>query len=149
MKKAQLTDAEQKRLHDVFGRVPFAHLVGFELGETTRGAATIHLTVRDELKQNKGLLHGGVTASLIDTAAAFAAATLLEPGQSTTTIDLTIHYLRPLTAGRAHAHARVLRAGRRVLVISVDVLDETEALVATALTSYMRFSPEPPRASAG
>ena len=140
MKTAKLTDAEEKRLHDALGKVPYAHLIGLELGEIERGAVTFYLPVRDDLKQNKGLLHGGVIASLIDTAAAFAALTLLEPGQSTTTIDLTIHYLRPLTTGKVKAHARVLRAGRRVVVISIEVFDETEALAATALTSYLRLS---------
>lgn len=147
MKKAALTDAEKKRLHAVVGKVPFAQLLGLELGEIERGEATFHLPVRDDLKQNKGLLHGGVIAALIDTAAAFAAVTLLEPAESTTTIDLTIHYLRPLTAGRATARARVLRAGRRILVISVDVMDETEALAATALTSYARLSQNLPQAA--
>jgi uncharacterized protein (TIGR00369 family) len=148
MKKEPLTAAENERLRGVFAKVPFAHLIGLELGELERGYATFHLSVRDELRQNKGVLHGGVTASLIDTAAAFAAVTLLEPGQSTTTIDLTIHYLRPLTAGRVTARARVLRAGRRVLTITVDVLDETEALAATAVTSYLRLTgdfPSSPR----
>jgi uncharacterized protein (TIGR00369 family) len=140
MKKAALTAAEKKRLHQALDEVPFAHLIGLELGTVERGEATFHLPVRPELKQNKGLTHGGVIAALIDTAAAFAVVSLLEPEQSTTTIDLTIHYLRPLTAGRATAHARVLKAGRRILVISVDVLDESEALVATALTSYLRLS---------
>lgn len=147
MTKAALTADEQKRFREALHEVPFARLIGLELGVMERGAATLHLPVRDELKQNKGLVHGGVIATLIDTAAAFAAITLLEPGQSTTTIDLTIHYLRPLTAGRATAHARLLRAGRRILVISVDILDETEALVATALTSYLRLSGDFPAAS--
>lgn len=140
MKKEPLTAPEKKRIQDALQKVPFVQLLGLELAEIERGAATFHLAVRDELKQNKGLLHGGVIASLIDTAAAFAAVTLLEPGQSTTTVDLTIHYLRPLTEGRAMAHARVLRAGRRMLVIAIDVLDETEALAATALTSYLRLT---------
>ena len=144
MKKEKLTDAEKERLREVFGRVPFAHFLGLELDELERGEATFHLSVRDELKQNKGVLHGGVTASLIDTAAAFAAVTLLESGESTTTIDLTIHYLRPLTEGRATARARVLRAGRRLLTISVDVWDETEALAATAVTSYLRLTEDFP-----
>lgn len=147
MKQPALTDEEKKRLHDELKKVPFAQLLGLELGEIERGEATFHLTVRDELKQNKGLMHGGVIASLVDTAAAFAAVTLLEPGQSTTTIDLTIHYLRPLTSGRATARARVLRAGRRVLAISVDVLDQTEALAATAVTSYLRLDQNLPMAS--
>ncbi|MBD0325895.1 MAG: PaaI family thioesterase [Pyrinomonadaceae bacterium] len=137
---ALLTDALKKRLHDAFAEVPFARLLGLELGELEPGAATVYLALREDLKRNGGLLHGGVTASLIDTAAAFAAMTLLKSGESTTTVDLTIHYLRPLIEGRPSARARVLRAGRRVLVISVDVVDEREALVATALTTYLRLT---------
>jgi uncharacterized protein (TIGR00369 family) len=137
---APLTGELKERLQDSFAQVPFAHLLGLELGELEPGAATIYLPLREALKRNKGVLHGGVTASLIDSAAAFAAMTLLESGEATTTVDLTIHYLRPLIEGRAAARARVLRAGRRVLVISVDVFDETEALVATALTTYLRLT---------
>jgi uncharacterized protein (TIGR00369 family) len=140
MKNLALSPEEKERLREDFRQVPFAHLLGLEMGEIERGAAIFHLNVRAELKQNKGLLHGGVTASLIDTVAAFAAVTLLETEESTTTIDLTIHYLRPLTAGRATARARVLRAGRRVLTISVEVFNEEEVIVATALTSYLRLA---------
>ena len=81
-----------------------------------------------------------MTASLIDTASAFAILTVLEPSQTTTTVDLTIHYLRPLVKGQAQARARVLRAGRRVIVVAVDVLDEAETLAATALTTYLRLA---------
>ena len=140
MKTDQLTPDEQRRIQEAFENVPFAHLIGMELGEVTRGAATFRLAVRDSLRQNRGVVHGGVTASLIDTAAAFAILTLLEPGQSTTTIDLTIHYLRPLLNGQAMAQARVLRAGRRLIVVAVDIVDEAENLVATALTSYLRLA---------
>jgi uncharacterized protein (TIGR00369 family) len=140
MKDNQLTRDEMRRVREAFESVPFAHLIGIELGDVTRGAATLHLTVRYDLRQNRGVVHGGATASLIDTASAFAILTLLEPGQSTTTIDLTIHYLRPLLSGQATARARVLRAGRRLIVVTVDVLDEAGNLVATALTSYLRLA---------
>jgi uncharacterized protein (TIGR00369 family) len=140
MKTASLTDAERRRVREAFESVPFAHLIGLELGEFERGTATLHIRVRDSLKQNRGVVHGGVTASLIDTAAAFAILTLLEPDQSTTTVDLTIHYLRPLLKGKATASARVLRAGRRLIAVAVDVQDEAGNLVATALTSYLRLA---------
>jgi uncharacterized protein (TIGR00369 family) len=141
MKTAKLNDDERRRIREAFEKVPFAHLIGIELGEVdVRGEATLHLDVRDPLRQNRGVVHGGVTASLIDTAAAFAILTLLEPDQSTTTIDLTIHYLRPLLNGRATASARVLRAGRRLIVVSAEVLDGEGNLVATALTSYLRLA---------
>jgi uncharacterized protein (TIGR00369 family) len=141
MKSSRLTDDERRRIREAFENVPFARLVGIELGEIEqRGEASLHLAVRDDLRQNRGVVHGGVTASLIDTAAAFAILTQLEPGQSTTTIDLTIHYLRPLLNGQATARARVLRAGRRLIVVNIEVVDEGGNLVATALTSYLRLS---------
>ena len=139
MKTAPLTETERERIQKAFQSVPFAHLLGIELGDFERGAATLYLSVREPLRQNRGVVHGGVTASLIDTAAAFAILTLLEPDQSTTTVDLTIHYLRPILQGRISARARVLRLGRRLIAVAVDVLDETGSLVATALTSYLRL----------
>lgn len=141
MKTGRLTEDERRRIRETFDNVPFARHLGLELGELEqRGEATLHLAVRDELRQNRGVVHGGVTASLIDTAAAFAILTLLEPDQSTTTIDLTIHYLRPLLDGKATASARVVRAGRRLIVVTIDVVNDEGNLVATALTSYLRLS---------
>jgi uncharacterized protein (TIGR00369 family) len=141
MKEDDLLPPEQeRRVREAFEEIPFARLLGIELGELRRGAATLHLEARDELKRNRGILHGGVVASLADTAAAFAILTTSEAGQATTTVDLTVHYLRPLAGGRATARARVLRAGRRILTISVEVLDENKALAATALASFIRLN---------
>jgi uncharacterized protein (TIGR00369 family) len=140
MTEDALSPEELRRIHEAFERVPYARLIGIEVGELKRGEASVHFNVRDELRQNLGVVHGGATASLIDTASAFAILTLLKPGETTTTIDLTIHFLRPLTEGRATARATVRRAGRRVLTVSVDVLDEDQKLVATAVTSYLRLS---------
>ena len=135
-----VTPEQERHIREAFTKVPFAHLLGIEIGEIRRGEATIHLEVRDELRQNNGVAHGGVVATLVDTAAAFAILTLLEPGQTTTTVDLTVHYMRPLLKGRATARARVLRAGRRILTISAEVLDDQETPVATALTSFIRLA---------
>jgi uncharacterized protein (TIGR00369 family) len=137
---APLTSEEEARIREAFERVPFAHLLQLELGEMKRGQATLRLEVRDDLRQNNGVVHGGVIASLVDTAAAFALLTLLEKGQTSTTVDLTIHYLRPLLSGQSTAQARMVRAGRRLMVIAVDVLDESKTLVATALTTFIRLT---------
>jgi uncharacterized protein (TIGR00369 family) len=139
MTEVPLTPDEEQRIREAFEQVPFAHLLNLELGEMKRGAATLHIEVRDELKQNRGVVHGGVIASLVDSAAAFALITLLERDQTSTTVDLTIHYLLPLLKGRARAQARVLRRGRRIVVIAVDVLDESQTVIATALTTFLRL----------
>ena len=138
MKDIELTEAERSRLREAFARVPFICFLGFKLGELNRGAATLELDLRPELTQTEGLMHGGAIASLLDTAAAFAVITLLEPGQKTSTVDLTIHYLRPITSGQITAHARVLRAGKRLVTVAIDVTDQSGTLISTALTTYAK-----------
>ncbi len=98
------------------------------------------MSVRDELKQRKGLLHGGIIASLINTAAAFAVLTVLEEDERAATIDLTVKYLRPIAGGQITPRAVVLRAGRRLAFLSAEVSDESQAIVATALTTFARQS---------
>jgi uncharacterized protein (TIGR00369 family) len=133
-----LTDEELARLRATFASVPFVGLLGLEFVGAERGAATFALATRAELTRMEGILHGGALASLLDTAAAFAVHTLLPPGGRTLTVDLTIHYLRPVGRGRVEARARVLREGRRLVILSVEATDETGALVATATTTYVK-----------
>ena len=134
-----LTDDEMERLRESFAQVPYARLLGIEFVGAERGAATCALNIKEELTRMEGLMHGGAIASLLDTAAAFAVLTLLEPGQHTVTVDFTIHYLRPLTEGAIRAQARVLRAGRRLVIVSIEAKDRSGALTATAITTYVRL----------
>lgn len=134
----RLDAAQLRRIQEALGTVPFAKLLGFELDDIGSGTATLAVDVRHDLTQNAGLVHGGVIASLIDTATAFAILALLAPNESVTTVDLTISYLRPVTTGRLRATATVVRAGRRLFVVSAEVLDENEKLVSTALSTYIK-----------
>ena len=139
MSENELDPARVARAREAFASVPYAKLLGLELGEISRGEVTIHLTVRDELKQNQGVVHGGAIASLIDTAAAFSILSQLELNERVTTTDLTIHYLRPVSSGRLTATARIVRGGRRLFVLSVEVTSDQPALLATAVTSYIKL----------
>jgi uncharacterized protein (TIGR00369 family) len=139
MSESELNEARIARIQEAFASVPYAKFLGLQLGEMKPGEASLHLEVRDELRQNQGVVHGGAVASLIDTASAFAVVTQLEPNERVTTTDLTIHYLRPVTAGRLTATARTVRAGRRLFVLSVEVIDDQQQLVATAVTTYIKL----------
>lgn len=139
MNGAKITAAQLRRIQKAVDTVPFAKLLGIELDDVSRGTATLGINVRDELKQNHGMVHGGVIASLIDTATAFAIISLLAPGERVTTVDLTITYLRPLTEGRVTAVAKVLRAGRRLLVVSAEVFGKDKKLATTALSTYIKL----------
>ena len=131
----QLSAEELARLRETFARVPYVGLLGFEFVRAERGAATFALEVREELTRMGGILHGGAVVSLLDTAAAFAVHTVIEPDARTVTVDLTVHFLRPASSGRIEAHARVLRRGRRVCILSVEARDAAE-LIATATMTY-------------
>jgi acyl-CoA thioesterase len=139
----ELGPAELARLREIFDRIPYARLLGLEFVGAARGEARFALGLREELTRNEGLMHGGAVASLMDTASAFAVMSLLEPGQRTVTIDLTIHFLRPVTQGRVEAHARVLRAGRRITTLTIEATDQTGKLLAAATTTYF-IQTDPP-----
>ena len=128
-----------ERARKAFAAVPYANFLKLRLGEVGDGEARIHLDVREELKQYQGVVHGGAIASLIDTASAFAVLTQIGLDDRVTTTDLTIHYLRPVTTGIMTATARVLRGGRRLFVLSIEVTDSSNMVVATAVTTYIKI----------
>lgn len=134
----KITAAQLQRIQKAVDSVPFARLLGIELDSVGNGTATLGLKVRKELTQNHGVVHGGAIASLIDTSTAFAIISLLDPGEKVTTVDLTISYLRPITAGRITAVAKVVRAGRRLFVVSANVIGQDGKPAATALSTYIK-----------
>jgi uncharacterized protein (TIGR00369 family) len=120
--------------------VPFAKLLGIEIESVEPGHAVLSMEIRDELKRNGGIAHGGAIATLIDSAMAFAIMPMLAEDERSITVDLTIHYLRPVSEGSARASARVVRAGKRVITVSAELFDFQEKLAATAISTYLRLS---------
>jgi len=131
-------DGRLQRARNAFASVAYARFLGLELCELKSGDVTVCLDVRPDLKQNRGVVHGGALASLIDTAAAFVILTSIDQDERVTTTDLTIHYLRPVTAGRMLARARIIRGGRRRFVVNVEVENDGR-LAATAVTGYVKI----------
>jgi len=118
--------------------VPFAKLLGIEIVSVEPGLATLSMKMRDDLKRNGGIAHGGAVATLIDSAMAFAIIPMLGQNEHSLTVDLTIHYLRPVSEGSARATARVVRAGKRVITVSAELFDGNDKLAATAISTYLR-----------
>ena len=139
MSREDLDPRRLERARKAFHSVEYAKFLGLEMGEVGDGTASVYLDVRDELLQYHNVVHGGAIASLIDTASAFAVLTRIDLEDRVTTTDLTIHYLRPISSGRMTATAKIVRAGRRLVVLTVDVTNDSNALVATAVTTYLRL----------
>ncbi len=123
--------------------LPFSKLIGMRLVDLRPDEAVIRIEMRDDLRQPSGVLHGGVTATLIDTAMAFAVRTRLDKSEATATIDLTVHYLRPVTEGAITCTAKVVRAGKRIFTVSAEVHNDQSKLIATGLSTYTRVSETP------
>ena len=134
----EITEEQKQRAADALSNLPFAKMIGMELVDMRPDEAVIKIDMRDELRQPAGLLHGGVTATLIDTAMAFAVITRLAEDERASTIDLTVHYLRPHTEGTFTCTAKVVRAGKRIFTVSADVVNEQNKLIATAVSTYTK-----------
>jgi uncharacterized protein (TIGR00369 family) len=138
MSNSEVEDSRLQRARNAFAEVAYAKFLGLELCELKSGDVTVCLDVRDDVKQNHRVVHGGAIASLIDTASAFVILTAIDENERVTTTDLTIHYLRPVTVGRMLARARIVRGGRRRFVVNVEVENEGR-LAATAVTGYVKI----------
>ena len=137
--KREISEEQKKRAAAALRKNPFAKLIGMKLIDLKPAEATIQIEMRDELRQPHGILHGGVTATLIDTAMAYAVITCLSEEEKASTVDLTVHYLRPHSEGAFSCTAKIVRAGKRILTVSADVFSEQGKLFATAISTYMKL----------
>lgn len=142
MNTPDLTDEQRRRVEAAREGVPFLKHLGIEVESVGPGTATLLLPVRPEIMRNDGIVHGGAVASVIDSAFAFAIIPMLAENERTVTIDMTIHYLRPLGSGVSKTVASVVRFGRRVITVSAELFDENGKLAATALSTYLRITTE-------
>ena len=117
---------------------PYVGHLGIRLTDMQPGVATLTLPFADSLVTIGNIVHGGAIASLIDTAAMVAAwsdATVPDNLRGTT-VSLTVAYLAPAESEELQATARVLRRGRSLVYLDVEVQKASGALVAKGLVTY-------------
>lgn len=124
-------------LNALIARMPFNQLIGTRVVRVYRDGLTMELTVRPELENGMGTLHGGVLASLVDAAAGVAIIGHLGGQRKTTTVELKVNYLRPATEDKVRVRARFLKFGKTLVVTACDVTDTHGHLIATSLVTYM------------
>ena len=126
----------EPRLLELIGKVPFWETIGIELDDAEVGRVRLRLAMREDLRTfgERRVLHGGAIATLIDSAAASATRTLRgedePPWRGLATTDMHVSYLAAVTCGEVTAEGRVLRAGRSVAFLDVEVRNEDGDLVA-------------------
>jgi 1,4-dihydroxy-2-naphthoyl-CoA hydrolase len=118
----------------------FDALYGLELTEVEEGRIAARVTVRDELKQPAGLIHGGVYASIAESIASLGTQLgVASRGLVATGLSNQTSFLRPITEGTIHAVATAKHRGRTTWVWEVEITDDQGRLcVLTRMTVAAR-----------
>jgi uncharacterized protein (TIGR00369 family) len=119
---------------------PIARLLGFDIREISPGSVSFELSPELEHYNPIGSVHGGVAATLLDTALGCAVQTLLPKGEGYTTLDLSVRYLRPITVqtGRVIATGEVIHRGRRTATAEGQIVTaDTGKVLATATSTLL------------
>ncbi|WP_179469713.1 PaaI family thioesterase [Mycolicibacterium vinylchloridicum] len=111
----------------------FAQLPFYDVAESD-DAVVVDLHHRSDLVNTRGAMQGGLIATLIDVAAGRLAFKFCDPRAGAGTADMSIHFLAPVTEGPARATATLVRAGKRLIVVDVDVHDVGRGRLAARAT---------------
>jgi 1,4-dihydroxy-2-naphthoyl-CoA hydrolase len=120
---------------------PFVKSLGLELDTATGDEVTAHWTVRPELHQPHGILHGGVHCSVVETLASVGASLWLGDTGKVVGVSNTTDFYRATSAGRLTSSARPLHRGRSQQVWLVETVDEQGRNVARGQVRLQNLNP--------
>lgn len=115
---------------------PYWKHLGMELSDFDGDKTVVTLDVTGNLKQIYGTVHGGVLASLVDSAIAVAIHRQLDADEGCSTVEMKLNYLRPVNGGRLTAEGRVVQRGRKIAVGQCEIRDETGQMVAFGTATF-------------
>ncbi|MEN3930943.1 PaaI family thioesterase [Microvirga sp. W0021] len=116
----------QNRITENFKRQAMMGSIGANLVSIEQGRVVIAAPVNDGFKQQQGVAHAGLIFALGDSAAGYAALSVMPEDADVMSVELKINLLSPGT-GRLIADGRVIKAGRRLVVVSADIWSEDDA----------------------
>ena len=121
---------------------PIAALIGFTLVAIEPGHAVVELDATERHANPMGTLHGGVLCDVADAAMGMAWASTLAEGETFTTLELKINFIRPVRTGQLTATGRVVKGGRTIGLTECDIVDASQRLVARASSTVMTLRGE-------
>lgn len=133
----------ETRIRNSFARQPMMAHVGAEMTEVGPGYCEIVMPWREEITQQHGYVHGGALATIADSAAGYAAFTLMGPEDSPLTVEYKLNILRPGVGERFAARGRVIKPGRTLTVVQSDVFaidGSGEVMCLTSIQTLMTMS---------
>ncbi len=125
-----------EHVHDSFARQKAMALIGASLSTVEAGTSEIRLPYRADLTQQKGFVHGGIIGMIADSAAGYAAYSLMPPSASLVTVEYKLNILAP-ARGSLVARGSVIRSGRTLTVARAEVYAEDGTHVASMQQTLM------------
>ena len=116
----------EDRIRDSFGKQTMMQTLGAELGSVAEGRVTITAPILPTSLQQQGAGHAGLAFSIGDSAAGYSALTTMPEGAEVMTVEMKINLMAPALGDRLVAEGRVIRAGRRIVVVAADVFAELD-----------------------
>jgi uncharacterized protein (TIGR00369 family) len=116
---------------------PVAKLVGFSLTTIEPGRSVVELEAGPQHANPMGTLHGGILCDVADAAMGMAYASALDEGETFTTLELKINFLKPVWTGRLTATGRLVRGGQTIGLVECDIHDDAGRLFARASSTCM------------
>lgn len=121
---------------------PIAQLIGLRTISVEAGESQLELDAGPQHANPMGTLHGGVLCDLADLAMGAAYASSLGRGETFTTLELKINFLRPVWEEKLHAIGKVVNRGRSVGLVECNITDSRGRLVAKATSTCMTLQKE-------
>jgi uncharacterized protein (TIGR00369 family) len=118
---------------------PVSRLVGFVMKSIEPGHAVFEMEADERHHNPMGTLHGGIYCDIADAAMGYAYAATLAEGETFTTIELKINFLRAVRKATLTAEARVMKAGSTLGYVECEVKDQAGKLVAKAASTCMKL----------
>jgi uncharacterized protein (TIGR00369 family) len=128
---------------------PFAVLIGMWITEVSEGRVVFAAEPSESHYNPLGTVHGGVIATLLDSALGCAVQSMLPAGTSYTTLELKVNYLRPITTktGTVYAEGKIIHLGGRIATAEARVTDADGKLYAHGTTTCIILRPSSPSGS--
>jgi uncharacterized protein (TIGR00369 family) len=123
----------EARIRASFARQRFMTTLGATIERIVPGEVRIAFGFREDLTQQHGFLHAGVSTAVADSACGYAALSLMEPGVGVLAVEHNDTMLGPARGDRLLAVARVVRAGRTLTVCAAEVIAEREGTATTVV----------------
>jgi uncharacterized protein (TIGR00369 family) len=139
---ATILEAGQQMLRGEREPFPLARLLGLVLKALSPGRAVFEMEVSERHHNPLDMVHGGVYCDLADAAMGWAYAATLSEGESFTTIELKVNFLRAVRQETLTAEAKVVKAGSTLGYVECEVQDEQGRLVAKAASTCLKLKKE-------